>query len=83
MAADASSRGQGVVSIVGSLTAGSALTIGLAPSAAMAMTYVAMADSISLAMGNAVANQQRGQVLADAAMVQVLALIISKGASGS
>lgn len=45
----------------------------------MAMTYVAMADSLSLAMGNAVANQQRGQVIADAATALVLALIIKNG----
>jgi hypothetical protein len=55
------------------------LDVGLAPSAAMAMTYVAMA----LAMGNAVANQQRGQVIANAALVQVLTLILIKGASGA
>ncbi|AGK49421.1 killing trait family protein [Burkholderia thailandensis MSMB121] len=45
----------------------------------MAMTYLAMADSIGIAMGNAVANQQRGQVIAGAATTQVLALIIAKG----
>ncbi|WP_236861869.1 RebB family R body protein [Burkholderia mayonis] len=45
----------------------------------MAMTYLAMADSIGIAMSNAVANQQRGQVIADAATTQVLALIIAKG----
>jgi len=53
---------------------------GLAPALAMDMTYIAMAGSIGLAMGNAVANQQRGQVIAQAALVQVLALIIKKGA---
>ena len=53
---------------------------GLAPALAMDMTYVAMAGSLGLAMENAVANQQRGQVLAQAALAQVLALIIIKGA---
>ncbi len=60
-----------------------ALDVGLAPSMAMGMTYVAMADSIGLAMANAVTNQQRGQVLATASVTQVLALIISKGSGGS
>jgi hypothetical protein len=63
-------------------SAGSAalIAIGEAPSVAMGMTYVAMANSIGLAMDNAVAAQQRGQVMGEAATVQVLALIIAKGA---
>ncbi|MEK8030585.1 RebB family R body protein [Ideonella sp. DXS29W] len=73
----------GVARIAGPLGEGSALAIGLAPSFAMGMTYVAMADSLGLAMENAVANQQRGQVLAGAALAQVLALIITKGAASS
>ena len=52
-----------------------------APAIAMGMSYVAMAHSLGLAMDNAVANQQRGQVLADAALAQVLAMILAKGAS--
>jgi hypothetical protein len=65
------------------MAAGSAalIAIGEAPSVAMGMTYVAMANSIGLAMDNAVAAQQRGQVMGEAATVQVLALIIAKGAS--
>ncbi len=59
-----------------------AIPLGMAPSAAMGMTDLAMADSIGLAMSNAVANQQRGQVLCNAALAQVLTLIITKGASG-
>jgi hypothetical protein len=50
------------------------------PSFAMSATYLAMADSLGLAMQNAVANQQRGQVTAGASLAQVLALIIQKGA---
>lgn len=61
-------------------SSGSALAIGLAPSFAMSATYLAMADSIGLAMQNAVANQQRGQVTAGASLAQVLPLIIQKGA---
>jgi hypothetical protein len=68
--------------VVGAVTSGSALVIGTIPGAAMAMTYMAMADSLSLAMGNAVANQQRGQVIGNAVLVEVLALIITKGAAG-
>jgi hypothetical protein len=49
----------------------------------MGMTYVAMADSLGLEMANAVANQQRGQVLAGAALAQVLTLIIAAGAAAS
>ncbi|HSI50484.1 MAG TPA: RebB family R body protein [Ideonella sp.] len=73
-------RPSAVVSLSGDIAAGSLAAIGQAPALAMGMTYVAMADSIGLAMENAVANQQRGQVLADAALAQVLALIIYKGA---
>ena len=57
------------------------LAIGEAPATAMGMTYIAMAMSLGLAMENAVAAQQRGQVIGEAALVQVLALIIAKGAS--
>ncbi|MFY0446547.1 RebB family R body protein [Xanthomonas codiaei] len=49
----------------------------------MGATYLALSDSIALAMENAVASQQRGQVLADAALTQILALIIQKGATSS
>jgi hypothetical protein len=50
---------------------------------AMGMVDVAMANSIGMTMGNAVANQQRGQVIAQAALTQVLTLIITKGASAT
>lgn len=72
------SQDTAVVSVVGPIASGSLAAIGQSPSLAMGMTYVAMADSIGLAMQNAVANQQRSQVLANAAVVQVLSLIISK-----
>jgi hypothetical protein len=52
---------------------------GLAPSAAMGMTYLAMAGSLGLAMENAVAAQQRGQVIAEAALVKIVAQIIAQG----
>lgn len=57
------------------------LSVALAPAAAMGMTYLAMADSIGLSMQNAVANQQRGQVTAAAAVSQTLVLIIQPGAN--
>lgn len=50
-----------------------------APATAMAMTYGVMANSIGLAMQNASATQQRGQVLAQAALAEVLAMIVSAG----
>jgi hypothetical protein len=59
----------------------SPLSLAQAPAMAMGLTYLAMADSISLAMQNAVANQQRGQVTAAAAVTQTLALIIKLGAN--
>jgi hypothetical protein len=57
------------------------LSLAQAPAMAMGMTYLAMADSISLAMQNAVSNQQRGQVTAAAAVNQTLVLIIKLGAN--
>lgn len=65
--------------IAGPLAAGSVVSLGAAPAIAMGMTYVAMAGSLGLAMQNACATQQRTQVLADAALAQVLALIIARG----
>jgi hypothetical protein len=59
------------------------LTIGAAPSAAMAMTYVAMADSIGLAMANAAAAQQRGQIIGMTATTEVVAIIIAAGIAGA
>lgn len=55
------------------------VTLGAAPSQAMAMTYQAMAGSIGVAMENAVANQQQGQIISTAALVKVVAMILSKG----
>jgi hypothetical protein len=57
------------------------LSLAQAPAMAMGMTYLAMADSISLSMQNAVSNQQRGQVTAAAAVNQTLVLIIKLGAN--
>ena len=67
----------------GSVAANTAIPLGLTPSLAMDMTYVAMADSIGLAMQNAIANQQRAQVITEAALAQVLTLIITKGTAKS
>ncbi len=53
---------------------------GMAPQSAMAMTYVSAANSIGLVMSNAASAQQRGQVVAAAALSKVLALIIAAGA---
>ncbi len=70
----------GVSNVLGALGSGSALVVGQAPPLAMGFTYVAMADSVAKVMGNAAAAQQRGQVLAEAALAQVLILIVAKGA---
>lgn len=56
-----------------------AIAICLAPSAAMGMTYIAGAQSIGLAMANAVAAQQRGQLTAGTATATVVAMIVAKG----
>lgn len=69
--------------VIASVAASSALALGQAPASAMGLCYQAMAHSIGLAMENAVAQQQRGQVIAGAAVTQVLALIITKGTSES
>lgn len=65
----------------GALATASMLDLGLAPATAMGMTYVAMAGTVALAMENAVAAEQRGQVIGEAATVQVVALIIAAGAA--
>lgn len=59
-----------------------AVSVGQAPALAMGMTDLAMADSIGLAMQNAVSTQQRGQVIGQATLAQVLAMILAKGAAG-
>ena len=71
-----------MASVVDAVVSAQALTIGPAPAVAMGMTYVAMANSLSIAMANAVAAQQSGQITGNAVLVQVLALIVTKGASG-
>lgn len=65
----------------GSSALASAVATGQAPGLAMGMTYVAMAGTIALAMENAVAAQQRGQVIGEAATAQVIALCIAAGAA--
>ena len=70
------------VGIAGAAAAGHVIVVATAPSVAMGMTYVAMADSIGLAMANATANQQYMQAITNAAVVQIVAMIIKKGASG-
>lgn len=57
------------------------LNVGQAPAMAMGMVYGAMAHSTSTAMQNAVAHQQRVQVITAAAVTQVLVLITKLGAN--
>jgi hypothetical protein len=57
------------------------VAVGEAPSLAMAMTYVAMAGTIAHAMENAVAAQQRGQMIGEAATVIVLTKILAAAAT--
>lgn len=70
-------------SAIATLAGGAAAALGQGPAFAMDMTYVAMADSIGMAMANAVASQQRAQTLGSAALAQVLTLILTQGAKSS
>lgn len=72
-----------IAALVDITDAGSAIALGQAPAFAMVATYLTMADSLGLAMQNAIANQQRGQVMAGAALAQTLAMIIQKGATST
>jgi Killing trait len=69
-------------SVAIALSSSDIANVGLAPSFAMGLAYLAGADSVGLLMGNATASQQRGRVLADAALANVLALIVTKGTTG-
>ncbi len=64
---------------IAGLAAPTAISVGVAPATAMDMVYLATAGSLGLVMQNAAANQQRGQVISSAALVQVVGLIIAKG----
>lgn len=77
------SSSSAVATLAGSAAGGAAAVLGQGPAFAMDMTYVAMADSIGMAMANAVASQQRAQTLGSAALAQVLTLILTKGAKSS
>jgi len=57
------------------------INVGTAPSVAMGMTYVAMADSISKVMGNAATAQQNMQIATNAATTTACAMILAQGAS--
>jgi len=57
-----------------------ALNIGAAPSLAMGMTYIAMADSVAHLMSNAVSAEKFSQVIQNANVTQCCALILPVGA---
>ncbi len=67
--------------VTDAIAEGGATTIALAPSFAMSMTYITMADSIGIQMENATSNQQGMQITTNAAVAQICTLIIAKGAS--
>ncbi len=77
------SSGSAIATLAASAAGGAAAALGQGPAFAMDMTYVAMADSIGMAMANAVASQQRAQTLGSAALAQVLTLILTQGAKRS
>ena len=57
----------------------SLLNVAYAPMLSMSMTEIAMANSISNVMGNAVTAQQNCQVIENATVVQCCALMIAAG----
>lgn len=65
--------------LTGGIANGYVMDAGAAPSQAMAMTYLSSADAFSLMMSNAASAQQRGQVMAGAALAKVLVLILAAG----
>lgn len=67
----------GVAALVGDAVAGDLAVLGQGPAAAMAATYIAGADSVSMAMQNATAQQQRMQLVATAAITIALTKILS------
>lgn len=52
------------------------LTTGTAPATAMGLTYLVMAQTTGLMMGNAITAQQGGQRLAEASVAVVTALVL-------
>ncbi len=71
--------------ITDAVTQANTSVIGQAPALSMALTYTAMADSVSKLMQNAVAAQQNGQAVGGAATAVTCATIIAfavKGAAG-
>lgn len=67
--------------ITDAVTQANALTIGLAPGASVAMACITMAESIGLAMQNAVTAQQNMQQIEEAVVVATSAQILKAGAS--
>ncbi len=74
---------QGTVNsqITDAVTQSNAGVLGQAPALAADLIYMAAADSIGLAMHNAVTNQQRMQIIAEAVITQTCATIIALGAA--
>ena len=58
------------------------LTVSMAPSVAMGMTYVAAAGSIGIVLNNAANNQEQGQTLANATVSICCGLIVKASGSG-
>lgn len=69
--------------VTDSVTQVNGMNVGIAPSVAMGMTYVAMADSIAKVMGNATTAQQNMQITSNAATTTAVAMILAQGASSS
>lgn len=67
------------VDLLPMIAAADLASIGLAPPAAIAMTYLSMADSLGLIIQNATAHQQRMQALGTAATAQVLVALVAAG----
>lgn len=60
-----------------------AMNVGAAAPVSMGMTYMAMADSISILMNNAVGAEKFSQIIQNTSVTQCCALIIAIGAAGA
>ena len=69
--------------ITDAVTQANTSAIGLAPPLSMALTYMAMADSVGKLMENAVAGQQNGSTIGGAATAVTCATIIAFAVKGA
>ncbi len=69
--------------VIDAISVANTSTIAQGPALSMDLTYLSMADSIGIAMHNAVNSQHNAQIIGTTATTQVCALIISCAAAGA